>query len=238
MVLGCENIGHAGWDLAGLAGTGPQRRGVRPRRWAVVGLQQGRADVQGLLGRGLRPQLGLAYGGARRADELGVEREHRSDAVHDAGDPEPRGQQGPRRLEDLVDDDVGAPLLGHREQVGEPGERRRAEQRHHPVHHLLFLGEVRIRPHRLVRRPRLCPRGSDCVDIEPAAESGPSRSGPVATRTSFPARSAARINGSIGSTCPYAGHDVNSTRAMPAACHVGPHRSTDFGCGTARGPER
>ena len=43
----------------------------------------------------------------------------------------------------------------------------------------------------------------------PRLASGPSRSGPVATRTSFPARSAARINGSIGSTCPYAGHDVN-----------------------------
>ena len=52
----------------------------------------------------------------------------------------------------------------------------------------------------------------------------------MATRTSFPARSAARINGSIGSTCPYAGHDVNSTRAMPAVCHVALHRSTDFGC--------
>ena len=56
----------------------------------------------------------------------------------------------------------------------------------------------------------------------PRPASGPSMSGPVATRTSFPARSAARIKGSIGSTCPYAGHDVNSTRAMPASVSRGP----------------
>jgi hypothetical protein len=33
--------------------------------------------------------------------------------------------------------------------------------------------------------------------------------------TSWLARTAARISGSIGSACPYAGQDVNSTLAMP-----------------------
>ena len=88
--------------------------------------------------------------------------------MHDPRHPKPPGQQGPRRLQYLVDDDVGTPILGHRDQVGEPRERRPAEQRHHPVHHLLLLGQVRIRPHRLVRGPRLCPRRSDGADIKPA----------------------------------------------------------------------
>ena len=147
----------------------------------------------------------LADRRARRADELGVEREHRSDAVHDPRHPEPVGHQRSRGFQHLVDDEVGAPLLGHLEQIVEPRQRRGAEECHHAAHHLLFLGQVRVRPYRLVRGPSFFERRPDGVDIQPASGQRATRSGPVATRTSWPARSAARISGSIGRTCPYAG---------------------------------
>ena len=170
--VGCERLGHPAGDLPGLARARSQRRRGRPGRWAVVGLQRRGADVQGVLGRGVRPEVRLADRGTRRADELGVEGEHRPDAVHDPRHVEPPGQQGPGRLQHLVDDEVGPPLLGHRHQIGEAGERRRAEQGHHPVHHLLFLGQGRIRPDGLVGRPRLRPGRTDGEDLSPRPVSG------------------------------------------------------------------
>ena len=47
----------------------------------------------GWLGRDPRPQPGLADRGSRGADELGIEREQRPDAVHDARHLEPSAQQ-------------------------------------------------------------------------------------------------------------------------------------------------
>lgn len=63
-------------------------------------------QVEGLLGRGPRPRLRLPYRGAHMADELGVEQKLASDAVHNRWHVESAGQQGPRRLQHFMDNEV------------------------------------------------------------------------------------------------------------------------------------
>ena len=197
--IGREHLRHLRWDLAGFAGARPQRRrgpGRWPRRVATRG-----ADVQGVLG-GCLPRAQAPRCAAPAAPMSGhrtgtwVRCRARRRAPRAPGPTATRPAPAPRARRRR------AATPGHGDQVGETGERGLAEQRHHPVQHLLVVGRIRIRPRRLVRSHDSSNVGPTGGTSSPRLVSGPSRSGPVATRTSWPARSAARIKGSIGSTWP------------------------------------